>query len=71
MLEKIQSTDFDLVLLDILMPRMNGIEVLHELNNQGLLRHLPVLVLSGLDSSDEIIQCIELVRKISCLVPST
>jgi|GEM_PF-222411 adenylate cyclase len=59
-LEKIQSTDFDLVLLDILMPRMNGIEVLHELNNQGLLRHLPVLVLSGLDSSDEIIQCIEL-----------
>jgi len=59
-LEQIQAVDFDLVLLDILMPLMNGIEVLHELNNQGLLRHLPVLVLSGLDSSDEIIQCIEL-----------
>lgn len=59
-LSKIQETDFDLVLLDILMPRMNGLEVLQELNDQGLLRHLPVLVLSGLDSSAEIIQCIEL-----------
>ena len=59
-LTKIQQTDFDLVLLDILMPRMNGLEVLQELNDQGLLRHLPVLVLSGLDSSAEIIQCIEL-----------
>ncbi|MBD3673710.1 MAG: response regulator [Planctomycetaceae bacterium] len=59
-LGKIQQTDFDLVLLDILMPHMNGLEVLQELNDQGLLRHLPVLVLSGLDSSAEIIQCIEL-----------
>lgn len=59
-LEKIQQTDYDLVLLDIMMPRMNGIAVLQRLNDQGLLRHLPVLVVSGLDSSSEIIQCIEL-----------
>lgn len=59
-LDKIKQNDYDLVLLDILMPEMNGLEVLQELNRQELLRHMPVLVVSGLDSSEEIIACIEL-----------
>jgi len=59
-LDRIREGDFDLVLLDILMPVKNGIEVLQELNEEGFLRHMPVLVVSGLDSSHEIIQCIEL-----------
>jgi adenylate cyclase len=59
-LDQIRDGDFDLVLLDILMPVKNGIEVLQELNEEGFLRHMPVLVVSGLDSSQEIIQCIEL-----------
>jgi adenylate cyclase len=59
-LDRIKRCDYDLVLLDILMPEMNGLEVLRELNRQELLRHMPVLVVSGLDSSEEIIACIEL-----------
>lgn len=59
-LDQIRAGEFDLILLDILMPVKNGLEVLQELNAEGFLRHMPVLVVSGLDSSQEIIQCIEL-----------
>lgn len=58
-LAKIDAGDYDLVLLDIIMPEMNGLQVLKQLNVRGLLRHLPVLVVSGLDSTPEIVRCIE------------
>jgi two-component system phosphate regulon response regulator PhoB len=37
----------DLILLDVLMPRMTGIEVLRQLRADEATRHLPVLVLSN------------------------
>jgi len=57
-LEAIRDHDFDLVLLDILMPVMNGIQVLQELRRRDMLRHLPVLVVSGWDDRQNILRCI-------------
>lgn len=58
-LEKIAHGRFDLVLLDIMMPVMNGQEVLHRLNALGLVHDLPVIVISALSEVDDIAACIE------------
>jgi DNA-binding response OmpR family regulator len=48
----------DVILLDMMMPEMPGIEVLRRLKNDRVLRNLPVIMLSGLDDMEPIIQCI-------------
>ena len=48
----------DLVLLDLLMPAMNGLEVLLALRRRPALAELPVLVLSGVDHSEMTGQCL-------------
>jgi signal transduction histidine kinase len=50
----------DLILLDILMPTMNGFQVLELLKANPTWRHLPVIVVSGLDDLDSLVRCIEL-----------
>ena len=51
---------FDLVLLDIVMPGMDGIHVLEELKRDPGCRHLPVIIISALDEMDKVIRCIEM-----------
>jgi adenylate cyclase len=51
---------FDLVLLDIEMPEMDGFEVLTELKHDPSLRDVPVIVTSSLEGLDNIVRCIEL-----------
>ena len=46
-LERIRAEPFDLVLLDIMMPELNGYEVLEQLKNDGDLRHIPVIMISA------------------------
>jgi len=50
----------DLLLLDLLMPEMNGHEVLQEMKQDETLRHIPVLVISALDDMDSIVKGIQL-----------
>jgi two-component system cell cycle response regulator len=59
-LEMIQNGTFDLVLLDIIMPEMDGFEVLTRLKADKLLRDLPVIVISALDDMDSIVKGIEM-----------
>lgn len=59
-LKLIQSQNFDLVLLDIMMPQLNGYQVLEHLKADPLLRHIPVVVISALDDLDSVVRCIEL-----------
>jgi sigma-B regulation protein RsbU (phosphoserine phosphatase) len=59
-LEKMRSGPVDLVLLDIMMPEMNGYEVLQRLKASAELRDVPVIVISALDEIDSVIKCIEL-----------
>ena len=51
---------FDLVLLDIMMPGMNGYEVLEHLKNDPQLRHIPVIMISAVDEIESVIRCVEL-----------
>ena len=59
-LEMIEANSFDLVLLDIMMPDMDGYQVLERLKSDDVLRHIPVIMLSALDEIDSVVRCIEL-----------
>jgi phosphoserine phosphatase RsbU/P len=59
-LDLLQSKSFDLVLLDIMMPDMNGYEVLERMKAGGQLRDIPVIMISALSEIDSVIRCIEL-----------
>jgi class 3 adenylate cyclase len=58
-LERLQNEDFDLVLLDLMMPEMNGFEVLARIKSDDRLHRLPVIMVSALDEVDSVVRCIE------------
>ena len=49
----------DLVILDIMMPRLDGYEVLARMRASEKLRHVPVIVISALGEMESVVQCIE------------
>ena len=51
---------FDLVLLDIEMPRKNGFETLAEIKADPNLRELPVIVISSIEDTASVVRCIEM-----------
>jgi len=59
-LEMLRREPFDLLLLDIEMPEMDGFQVLEQLAHDLQLRDLPVIVTSSLEGVDNIVRCIEL-----------
>ncbi|MBX7219018.1 MAG: response regulator [Blastocatellia bacterium] len=54
------SQPFDIILLDIVMPEMDGYEVLAALKADPNLRHVPVIMISGLEEMTSVIRCIEM-----------
>ena len=58
-LDMVRKHPFDLLLLDVLMPEMNGHEVLQAMKADLALRHIPVIMITGLDDLDSLIRCIE------------
>ena len=59
-LDLLQAKPFDLILLDIMMPDMNGYEVLERMKAGAELRNIPVIMISALSELDSVIRCIEL-----------
>jgi MinD-like ATPase involved in chromosome partitioning or flagellar assembly/DNA-binding response OmpR family regulator len=59
-LEMLDEFKFDLVLLDIMMPEMNGFQVLERLKSDSSLRDIPVIMISALDEIDSVVRCIEM-----------
>ena len=59
-LELLRGQKFDLMLLDIMMPEMNGYEVLQHLKADADLRHLPVIMISAVGEVESVVRCIEL-----------
>jgi class 3 adenylate cyclase len=49
----------DVILLDIEMPGMNGIEVLERIKSDEKIRHLPVVMISGIDDAQSVVRCLE------------
>jgi response regulator RpfG family c-di-GMP phosphodiesterase len=59
-LAALETEAVDIVLLDVLMPEMDGYEVLEQIRASEAHRHLPVVVISGLDDLSAAVRCIEL-----------
>ncbi len=59
-LEKLRAEAFDLMLLDIMMPEMNGYQVLERMKADATLRDVPVIVISALDDLESVVKGIEL-----------
>ena len=52
-------TAFDVVLLDIVMPEVDGYAVLADIKGDDALRHLPVIMITAVDELDSVVRCIE------------
>jgi CheY-like chemotaxis protein len=59
LLQDPETPQVDVVLLDILMPEMDGYGLLEEIKKDVRLRHIPVIMTSALDEIDSVVRCIE------------
>jgi two-component system cell cycle response regulator len=59
-LERLQAEPYDLVLLDVQMPEMDGYQVLEHLKADPRLRDIPVIMISAVDELVSVVKCIEL-----------
>ena len=55
----VRERTFDLILLDIMMPELDGYSVLQQLKADPETHHIPVIMISALDDLDSVIRCIE------------
>ena len=59
-LERLRAEPFDLMLLDVEMPKMTGLEVLSHMQQDAALKGFPVIVISGGEGIDDVVRCIEM-----------
>ena len=59
-LQLLSQEAFDLMLLDVEMPEMTGLEVLADMQNKPELRGFPVIVISGGQDIEDVVRCIEM-----------
>ena len=59
-LDMIRAQSFDLVLLDIMMPEMDGYQVLEHAKADDALRDIPIIVISAIGEMDSVVRCIEM-----------
>lgn len=59
-LQALRTSPWDLVLLDITMPELDGYETLAQIKGDPALAHIPVIMVSAIDEIDSVVRCIEL-----------
>jgi two-component system cell cycle response regulator len=58
-LARLGAEPCDIVLLDVLMPELDGLQTLEEIKRHPQLRHVGVIMVSGLEDIDSVVRCIE------------
>jgi signal transduction histidine kinase len=58
-LTMLRAESFDVVLLDLLMPGIDGMQVLQEMKRDAILRDIPIIIISAVDEIDKAAACIE------------
>ena len=59
-LQQLAQKPFDLVILDIMMPRLDGYGVLQRMHEDATWQYIPVIVISAVDELDSVVRCIDL-----------
>ena len=59
-LEMMHSKPFDLVLMDIEMPEMDGYQALEKITSDLQLRDIPIIITSALEELNSVVKCIEM-----------
>jgi class 3 adenylate cyclase len=59
-LERLAAEPFDLMLLDVEMPEMTGLQVLAQMQQHPRLKGFPVIVISGGQDIEDVVRCIEM-----------
>ncbi|HEY2012883.1 MAG TPA: response regulator [Bryobacteraceae bacterium] len=59
-LEMLAAGEYDLLLLDLMMPELDGFGVLAKLQSDPRLQSLPVIMISALDEMESVVRCIEM-----------
>lgn len=59
-LDLFAESEIDVVLLDIVMPELDGISVLERLKATPAANHVPVIMISAVDETDSVVRCIEI-----------
>jgi two-component system cell cycle response regulator len=59
-LDMLADQPFDVVLLDLIMPELDGFQVLEEMKRDSRLRDIPVIIISALDDMESVLRCIEM-----------
>ena len=59
-IEALRSSKPDLVLLDLIMPKLDGISVLRQMKSDDALRLVPVVILTNLSSGDKVAEAMQL-----------
>jgi len=59
-LDAVHEHQFDLVLLDIMMPNLNGYDTLQQIKTTESTQHIPVIMISAVDDLESVVRCIEL-----------
>jgi two-component system, cell cycle response regulator len=59
-LDLLHAEPFDVVLLDVLMPELDGYDTLARIEGDDKLRHIPVIMISALEEIESVVRCLEL-----------
>jgi adenylate cyclase len=59
-LARLRQEPYDVVLLDIVMPELDGVSVLEQIKSDLRLQHVPVIMISAVDEIDSVVRCIEM-----------
>ncbi len=59
-LQKLKAQSYDLVLLDIMMPKMNGYDTLKAIKDADRLKHIPVIMITAVPEIKSVVKCIKM-----------